>query len=438
MSRAILLSFGLETENAFTNIMRHSAARTMPVFVESFFLWNISASFMKLLPALSDICGPYFATHFEDFSPTMQLLVSAHQPEFLAGCERLTQDMNWMTFGNQAYLLWLGTFVTRILRSDISIRHRIVIEHVHSFCDHLNTVTDLLVSSFQLFDPLIDRLLCFTASALLAFFLEFVTDSMAVPMFRFLFEVSHFILGMPVTTGASASAIEALNLQHNMSLLLRHGRALFAAMVSSDRSRLRHPAMALILAELPVDPKLVNEFLCILLKSGEPVVFSCAAFLVQKHVTSELEQLPFHVTRKSPNASKQELGCIFMRLCLLLALALENAGLNGPVLNMSSFCSLLEEQVVKPSLVGRHVALQEAIVFFLGAFYRAHPAESRLISLDLFRNTCHEMSSAAAGIVLHGDFPPLTVAVHEHQLCLPWRRTFIFQHLLEEASAVSN
>jgi hypothetical protein len=433
LSRALKVSIGSETNQGIVAIIERCAASNDPILIESLFQWNASLSFRRLSPIVPAIFGSYFTAHNRDLSPALRLLASTYQLDPVDAAEALDRPDFLLKFGNPDYLTWLIIFLTRVRKAGTEVRTQIAARYMGSFMAHLKLLSRLFDSARGFFDPLIDELLCVAMRAIVSFIHDFNTDAMAPRLFPFICTALRFLLGVSVTDTASALAIEVAHSHRAIACMLRNRRRAFATIAASRRDLNGNPVMALILAELPIGGGIVTEVIQNLIVSDDIRMFGCAAALAASHPNASLSDLLFQFVFGGEKFAPGEMARILTRLCLILAIASENAEFQAAFPKSQSFglfCATFRERIVGPSIAANCLRLQEAAVFFLGSLYKSCHLVHRPVQLDPFYPSAGDMDPVTRAILLEGKVPPLIETV-ENSLVLPWRQKFAFHHLLE-------
>jgi hypothetical protein len=424
LARAIRISIVSETKDSIVAIASKSDELKFHPAVESLFLWNTSLSYRRLLSSLSETFSPYFRTHFSAFTPHMKLIASACQPNAFDAAEGFAAPEPLIAVGNQEYLMYLITFLTRLQQADVQVRTAITLQYIRPLFRHLTVLYDLLISASKLFDPAVDHLLCVALRVFVSFIGDFLSDSIAEPIFRFLFAAVRFLLGVPVAKFPAAITVEVGACFQTLVRVLRaNGR--FPAIAAARATSPNSPTMALILAELPARPDLVITMLLTLLLSEDPTVFSCALHLVAGHPGSNYDDLLFHFILTGTSFAPLAWTRLLVRLCLLMAVACRSddfcaAFTKGP--NFPHFCTTFVEKVLQLSIVAPCQPLQEAILFFLGSLYRSYHPVPKPIPIDPLLANDPEMCERVEELMRKDE---------DEGAGLPWRRQFVFQHLVE-------
>jgi hypothetical protein len=194
-------------------------------------------------------------------------------------------------------------------------------------------------------------------------------------------------------------------------------------MVDFQRSP-NSPTMARIPAELPVPPVYVITLLSTLLLAEDPTVFSCALHLVAGHPSPNYDDLLFHFILTATSVTLLAWTRLLSRLCLLMSVACRSGDFCTAVTtdpDFPFFCETFVERVLKLSLAAPSRPLQEAILFFLGSLYRSYHAVPRPIPIDSLLANDPEMCERVEELKRKDE---------EGGVRLPWRRQFVFQHLI--------
>jgi hypothetical protein len=179
----------------------------------------------------------------------------------------------------------------------------------------------------------------------------------------------------------------------------------------------------------------VIEALSVLLLSEDPTVFACAALLVRNHPCPEIGDLLTELTAPEKRV-EAPLTRVLMRLCLVLAVASDNARFREEFRKLPTFpafCAAFGNVVVHQSLAENWLQLEEAAVFFLQGLYRGWGSRDKPIRIDLLFPDADDMSPVAVQVLADGAVASFCIE-EEHTLCLPWRQQFLFHYLLQNQS----
>jgi hypothetical protein len=372
-------------------------------------------------------------SHTGEFSSAMTLISSAHHLDVFSSALGLAHAQTLLVFGNQHYLMWLIHFFGRLRKVELRVRDEVVTQYLAWFVEHLRILELLCDSAVRIFQPLIHPLLCVACRTIARFLRIYVIDAITPSLYDFVLAALRFIIAIPAIEYLPATAIDAFRLHRTLKTVLRANGTAFVDAIPPGT--LCSPAVALLLAELPVSTAWVIEALSGLLLSEDPAVFACAALLVRNHPNPAIGNLLTKLTAPEKRAGAP-LSRVLMRLCLVLAVASDNPRFREEFRKsppFPAFCEAFGDVVVHQSLAENWLQLEEAAVFFLQGLYRGWGSGDKPIRIELFFADADDMSPVAVQVLAEGAVAPFCIE-EEHTLCLPWRQKFIFQYLLQNRS----
>lgn len=353
-----------------------------PPILESFFLFNTSPSFKKMLPFIGNYVINYFMSHSKQLGREMRYLISAYEFDLKKAGECLA-SIN-LSSGNQIYLYWLYVFFSRFSASPMSDRVHVINEHASDIAAHLRTLRDLIQSVENIVDPLIDSLLCSTITALMAALKDIVAgfDSpllIGAQLFDLVMTTLHYLVSTQTLSGPCSLSISLMDCYREISLVLSQGYRLFEPSYSRDFSPIFLPMYALAFANLPPNMVALRPLISDLLLSDNPIVFNCLAHLVEKCAGSKdfvagLVDILWDVIYVMEPIDLSVRVRVLVRLCLIFAVLFSSEFFENSVdlEGFGPFYASMSEHVIEKAFNEGWVTVQEASIFFLEAFYQAN------------------------------------------------------------------